>query len=98
MPRMLFPNMPVADVARAQKFWTALGFTFDERFTDERAACLVINERANVMLLRTYFFHGFHDTREHAGTEVIMALDAGGRDEVDALCDRAAEAGAAASG
>ncbi len=94
MTRMLFPNLPVADVDKARAFWESLGFTFNEQFSDERAACLVINDLANVMLLRTDFFHGFHDTRAHSGTEVLLALDAGSRDEVDALCAKAAAAGA----
>ena len=37
MPRMLFPNLAVKDLDRAVGFFTGLGFTFDERFTDETA-------------------------------------------------------------
>ncbi len=31
MPRMIFVNLPVADLERSQPFFSALGFTFDER-------------------------------------------------------------------
>ena len=30
--RMIFPNLPVKDVAASRAFWTELGFTFNEEF------------------------------------------------------------------
>ena len=41
---------------------------------------------ASVMLLREDFFHGFHDTRPHTGTESMICLTADGREDVDQLC------------
>ena len=49
--RMLFVNMPVADVERSKAFFAQLGFGYDPRFTDETAACMPIGEHAFVMLL-----------------------------------------------
>ena len=72
MPRMIIPNLPVKDVAASRAFWTRLGFTFNEEFCSTDAACLVINDMASVMLLREDFFHGFHDTRPHTGTETTI--------------------------
>ncbi len=86
MPRMIFPNLPVKDVAASRAFWTRLGFTFNEEFCSGDAACLVINDMASVMLLREDFFHGFHDTRPHTGTEAMICLTADGREDVDRLC------------
>lgn len=94
MSRMIFPNLPVSDVAAARDFWTGLGFAFNEQFSNDDAACLVISDLACVMLLRDDFFHGFHDTSAHSGTEVMIALTADSREEVDALCEKAAAAGA----
>jgi len=94
MPRLIFPNLPVRDVAAARAFWTRLGLTFNEELSSGDAACLVINDLASVMLLREDFFHGFHDTRPHTGTEAIICLTADSREEVDRLCSRAASAGA----
>ncbi|GAA4803490.1 VOC family protein [Tomitella cavernea] len=91
---MIFPNLPVADVAKAREFWTVLGFGFNESFSDDRAACLVINDLAPVMLLRQDFFHGFHDAAPRSGTETILAFDAPDRAGVDELCAKAAAAGA----
>jgi predicted lactoylglutathione lyase len=98
MGRMIFPNLPVKDLPATVEFWKALGFEFNDRFSNDDAACLVINEQASVMLLREQFFHGFHDTRPHTGTETLIALSANSREEVDELCTAAAEAGAAETG
>jgi predicted lactoylglutathione lyase len=98
MGRMIFPHLPVKDVAASRAFWTRLGFTFDEDFCSGDAACLVINDLANVMLLREDFFHAFHDTRPHTGTETTICLTATGREDVDRLCSLAGEAGAQVTG
>ncbi|NYG59614.1 hypothetical protein BJ980_002537 [Nocardioides daedukensis] len=90
---MIFPNLPVKDVEKSKRFWTALGFSFNDDFSSEDAACLVINESASVMLLSERFFHGFHDTTPHTGTEILMGLGVASRDEVDRLCDAAEAAG-----
>ena len=34
----------------------------------------MINDQASVMLLREDFFHGFHDTQPHTGTETTICL------------------------
>ncbi|MDT0203041.1 VOC family protein [Nocardioides sp. AE5] len=93
---MIFPNLPVKDVERAKEFWTQLGFGFNEEFSSPDAACLVINDSASVMLLAEKFFHSFHDTTPHTGTEVMLALGVGSREEVDRLCEAAVAAGGTA--
>lgn len=94
MPRMLFPNLPVADVARARTFWSALGFDFDENFSSDQALAMVVNDTASVMLLQEGFFHSFHDTRPAGGTETLTCLGLESRDEVDRVCRAAAQQGA----
>ena len=98
MARMIFPNLPVKDVAASRAFWTRLGFTFNEEFCSGDAACLVINDMASVMLLREDFFHAFHGTRSHTGTEAMICVTAHSREDVDQLCARAGEAGAEVMG
>src|ERR1700727_2741583 len=49
--RMLFVNVPVADVERSKAFFTRLGFSFNPMFTGENAACMLVGEQASVMLL-----------------------------------------------
>ena len=40
-PRMLFVNIAVDNLARSVAFFNELGFTFDPRFTDEQATCMI---------------------------------------------------------
>ncbi|MDN5896430.1 MAG: VOC family protein [Nocardioides sp.] len=94
MSRMIFPNLPVQDLASSVEFWSALGFEFNQEFGSSECACLVINDQASVMLLAADFFHGFHKTTPHTGTEILLCLSAESREEVDELCERAAAAGA----
>ena len=94
--RMIFPNLPVEDLGRSVEFFTKLGFTFDERFTDETATAMVVNDRATVMLLVRERFADFTkkeivDPKAQIGA--IMALSADSREEVDAFADEALSAG-----
>ena len=85
--RQIFVNLPVGDLERSKRFFSALGFRFDARFTDEKAACLIVNEGASyVMLLSTPFFRTFTskavcDARE--STEVLLCISCASREEVD---------------
>ncbi|MFN0088681.1 MAG: VOC family protein, partial [Acidimicrobiales bacterium] len=51
MTRMIFVNLPVADLGRAMAFYEAIGFHNNPTFSDETAACMVWSEAINVMLL-----------------------------------------------
>ncbi len=94
MGRMIFPNLAVKDLPATVTFWRSLGFEFNEQFSSDDAACMVVNEQASVMLLQQDFFHGFHQTQPHTGTETMIALSADSRGDVDELCARAGDAGA----
>jgi predicted lactoylglutathione lyase len=45
MPIKIFVNLPVKDLKRSKEFFSSLGFTFNQQFTDENAACLVLDFR-----------------------------------------------------
>lgn len=95
MPRMIFVNLPVNDLAASRGFFRALGFDFNEEFSDDRAACVVLADNIFVMLLREDFFATFvnGEIADASSTEVINCLSASTRDEVDELVRRAVEAG-----
>ncbi|HEY4583288.1 MAG TPA: VOC family protein [Lysobacter sp.] len=98
MSRQLFVNLPVRDLDRSVAFFRALGFDFNPKFTDRNAACMLVGEHVQVMLLVEPFFAGFTkkpvaDAR--AATEVLLALSLGSRAEVEAFVVRAVENGAA---
>jgi uncharacterized protein len=92
MSRMIFVNLPVADLQRSVDFWAGLGFTFNPQFTDENATCMVISDDACVMLLTEKFFSTFTTkpvVDAARQTEAILALSAESREEVDRLADQA---------
>jgi len=96
MARMIFVNLAVSDLARSKDFFSALGFTFNAQFTDDKAACMVINDQASVMLLGEPFFRGF-TKKEPCDTsrsnEALLALSCESRAEVDQLVRKAVDAG-----
>jgi predicted lactoylglutathione lyase len=92
----MFVNLPVRDLKRSVDFFTRLGFTFEPRFTDENATCMIVGEDAFVMLLVEPFFRTFTrrqlcDTRTHS--EGLFAISADSRAEVDRLVRTAVDAG-----
>ncbi len=99
--RLIFVNLPVRDLSATRAFYGALGFEFNEMFSDDTCACMVVSEQAYVMLLTEGRFAEFV-TRPVAdpgrATGAIMAVSADSRGGVDDLADRALEAGATPSG
>jgi predicted lactoylglutathione lyase len=99
MHTMIFVNLPVADIERSRKFFTDLGYTFNEKFCDGRALALVLGESKVAMLTQTDFFGSFHpvETADASKTkECVICLSADSRDAVDVLVDRAIAAGGTA--
>ena len=96
MAKMIFVNLPVADLPAARAFYEAIGATNEPRFTDETAACMVFSETINVMLLTHDKFRQFTPKRvadAHATSEVLIALSADSREAVDEIADQALAAG-----
>ena len=96
MSRMIFVNLPVKDLSASRSFFGALGFEFNEEFSDDKAACVVLADNIFVMLLREDFFQTIIDgaiADASQTTEVLNCLSANSRGEVDDLVRRAIEAG-----
>ena len=98
MSRKLFVNVPVKDLKKSMGFFSTLGFEFNSKFTDEKAACMIISSEAYAMLLTEPFFKGFTqreicDTRTH--TEALLALSCESRAAVDEIVQKAIAAGGA---
>lgn len=97
MGQMIFVNLPTSDLARADKFYEALGFTKNPTFSDENATSWIIDENIFVMVLRQEFFSSFLVNGDQpalgsGGREVLNALSAETREGVDDFVARA-EAG-----
>ena len=95
--RKIFVNLAVRDLKRATAFFSALGFDFNPKFTDDNGACMVVSDEGYVMLLAEPFFKTF-TTREVCDTsrqtEALVALSCESRNEVDELVKKAIGRGA----
>lgn len=98
MVTKIFINLPVKDLKKSMDFFTSLGFTFNQQFTDEKAACLVMSEHIFAMLLTEPFFKTFTKKAvadAHKTTEVMLAIDSESKEAVDLMVKKAVAAGGA---
>ncbi|TWI84005.1 VOC family protein [Chitinophaga japonensis] len=97
MATKIFINLPVKELTKSMNFFSALGFSFNPQFTDDKAACMVISDHIFAMLLTDAYFTTFTpkkvcDTK--TTTEVLIALDAASKEEVQQYVHKARQAGA----
>ncbi|MEV0712926.1 VOC family protein [Nocardia aurea] len=95
--RMIFLNLPVADLTRSKNFYEALGWKVNQDFTDENAACIVVDDNICLMLLTMEFFPTFTkrpiaDTVAAIGAAYALSLSSAA--EVDSITEAAVGAGA----
>ena len=84
----IFVNLPTTDLDRSKAFYEALGFSINPLFTDENAACVVLDENIYFMVLTREYLGTFTDkqiidTKTQAQTSISFTRDS--RDEVDAV-------------
>ena len=94
MPRMIFVNLPVADVKRSTAFYEAVGATKNPQFSDDSTSCMVISDTIFVMIMTHEKFRQFSPKaipNAHETAQVLLALSADSREAVD---DMTAKAGA----
>lgn len=92
MPRRLFVNLAVADLPRTMGFFQALGFGFNQRFTNAQGAMMEINDGAKVMFLTKPFFQTFTPKAiadSALAAEAIVSISVDGAQAVRDLCERA---------
>jgi predicted lactoylglutathione lyase len=94
--RMIFVNLPVKDLEASKGFFGELGFDFNPEFSDDEAACMVVDDNVFVMLLVEERFRDFiNDEIADATrtTEAITCLSADSREQVDETVAEAIAAG-----
>ncbi|KQM87382.1 lactoylglutathione lyase [Sphingomonas sp. Leaf23] len=96
MPKMIFVNLAVADVAAATRFYEAIGFVKNEQFSNARGSGMNWSDTIHVMLLDRDFYATFTpkriiDAKIESG--VLLALSFDDRAGVDAITDAALAAG-----
>ncbi|MEN9715789.1 MAG: hypothetical protein RJA35_1256 [Actinomycetota bacterium] len=97
MAKMIFVNLPIADVARSREFFSGLGYKFNEQFSDEKALCMVISDTIFAMLVKPEFLNTFVDkpfADPKNGVTALVSLTFDSREEVTAHCEKAFSLGA----
>ena len=96
MSKMIFVNLPVADLPAAKAFYEAIGATNNPMFTDDTAACMVFTDVIHVMLLTHDKFAQFTPKKiadAKQTSEVLICISADSRNEVDAMVAQAGALG-----
>lgn len=88
MSKMIFVNLPVADLAAATRFYEAIGCTRNAMFSDDKASSMVWSDTITFQLLTREYFATFTskpipDAR--ASCQVLLCVSVETRDGVDAL-------------
>ncbi|SHG02965.1 VOC family protein [Chryseobacterium vrystaatense] len=93
----IYVNLPVKDVQKTKAFWTQLGFTINEQFSDDKATCVILKDNSIfVMFLTEEYFQTFSERPVPKGdtTQVLVAVALNSREEVDQVVNTALENGA----
>ena len=96
MPKMIFVNLPVADLKRSMAFYEAIGFVNEPRFTDETAAAMQWSDTIVVMLLthdkwKSFTSKPIVDAKTSAQVSLCISIDS--REAVDSITEAAAAGG-----
>jgi predicted lactoylglutathione lyase len=94
--KLIFVNLPVADLPLATAFYESLGAVKNERFCDGTASCMVFSETIHAMLLTHDKFRQFTPkaiANARETSEVLICISADSREAVDEMVEKAAPAG-----
>ena len=96
MPKMVFINLPITDLAASIRFYEALGANRNPKFSDPAGACMVLSETIHVMVLTHEKYRNFTSrpiANAHTTSAALIALSVDNRDAVNATIDLAVSAG-----
>ena len=92
----IFVNLPTTDLERSKAFYTGLGWEINPVFTDENAACVVVDKNIFFMVLTREYLGTFTDkqiidTKTHAQASIAFSRE--NREAVDETMDKGLAAG-----
>jgi len=94
--KSIFVNLPIKDLHKTRGFWTKLGFSFNEQFSDDSALCLVLNDGQIYSMLITHEMFSTFTNRpitDGSTTQVLTAIQVDSREDVDRIVKIALENG-----
>lgn len=96
MSKMIFVNLPVADVTKATAFYESIGMTKDPRFSNAQASSMQWSDTIVFMLLDKAFYATFTAkpvADAHTSSQALLCLSMDDRAGVDAIVVSAEAAG-----
>ena len=98
MNKQIFVNLPVKNLEKSKAFFTSLGFTFNQQFSNQEASYMhVVEGGIDVMLTTEPFFRSLINkpvVQAKEANEVVICLMCDSREEVDSLIAKAQAGGA----
>lgn len=96
MQTQIFVNLPVKNLVKSITFFTKLGYSFNPKFTNETATCMIISNTISVMLLEEAVFEKF--TKKTLAdafktTEAIICISVDRKEKVDEMVKTAVAEG-----
>ena len=97
MTKKIWLNLPVKNIEKSKQFFSKIGFSFNEEYSNENSACMLVGDQNFVvMLFEESLFGNFvqntiADTQTHS--EMLISIDAESRNEVEELAQKVEEAG-----
>lgn len=101
MATKIFVNLPVKDLDKSKDFFTKIGFTINNQFTDDTAACVVVSEDIYIMILTHAKYKDFTKKEIADATktsEVLNCFSFDSKEKVNEFVDAALKAGATEPG
>ncbi len=98
MPHEIWINLPVKDVLVSKKFFTDIGFRFnEEKCNGQQSACMIVGDKQQVvMLFQEQILRDFAQnplTGPNGPTELLISFDAATPEEVNETARKVAAAG-----
>jgi predicted lactoylglutathione lyase len=96
MAKMIYINLPVADVAVSTRFYEAIGCRKNAQFSGDKSSSMIWSDTITFQLLARDYFASFSPkpvADAHASCQTLLCLSRDSREDVDALAETAAKAG-----
>ena len=97
MTKQIWLNLPVKNIEKSKQFFSSIGFSFNEEYSNGHSACMLVGDKNFVvMLFEESLFGNFVqntivDTQTHS--EMLISIDAESRNEVEELAQKVEKAG-----
>jgi uncharacterized protein len=96
MPKMIFVNLPVKDLAASTRFYEAIGCEKNPMFSDDNASSMVWSDTITFHLM-THRYYSSYTSKPiadgHRTSAMLIGLSQDTRQAVDAIVEAAGKAG-----